>query len=63
MARLAGTETVAVLATSKSKSLRTTIPFFVVKQVGLENGDHLEWELDKDGDAWHAIVRKKRGAA
>ena len=59
MARMNGTETIVASATSKSKSLRTTIPVFVVKQVGLEEGDHLDWELDKEGETWIATIRKK----
>lgn len=59
MGRLEGTETVCTHATSKSKSLRTTIPVFVVQQIGLEDGDHLNWELDKDGNTWLAKITKK----
>ncbi len=59
MARMDGTETIVASATSKSKSLRTTIPVFIVKQIGLEEGDHLDWELDKDGKSWIAKISKK----
>ena len=59
MGRLEGTETVCTPATSKSKSLRTTIPVFVVQQIGLEDGDHLNWKLDKDGKTWLAKITKK----
>lgn len=60
MGRLSGTETVVVLASSKSTSLRSTIPTFVAVQMGLEDGDRLVWGLDKRGDTWHATITRKR---
>lgn len=59
MARMDGTETIVASATSKSKSLRTTIPVFVVKQMGLVERDHLDWKVDKDGKTWIATIAKK----
>jgi len=60
MARMDGTETIVTYATSKSQSLRTTIPVFVVKQLGLEERDHLDWKVDKDGKTWMAVITKKK---
>ena len=59
MGRLSGTETVVVLSNSKSTSLRSTIPVFVAKQMGLEDGDRLVWELGKSDGVWHANITKK----
>ena len=59
MGRMGGTETIVATATSKSPSLRTTIPIFIVKQIGLKEGDHLNWELDKVSGVWIMKVVKK----
>ncbi len=40
-----GEITVLTKATSKSQSLRTTIPMGIVKQLNLEEGEKLNWEL------------------
>ncbi|MBC7334507.1 MAG: AbrB family transcriptional regulator [Actinobacteria bacterium] len=40
-----GEHTVLTRAASKSNSLRTTVPIFIVKQFDLSEGDMLEWEL------------------
>ena len=32
-------------ATSKSSSLRTTVPSGIVRDLGLELGDHLRWRV------------------
>lgn len=59
MGRVGGTETIVGLATAESRSMRTTIPAFVVKQMGLIEGDHLDWELDKNDGTWSATITKK----
>ena len=59
MARLSGSETIISSAKPESRSLRTTIPVFVVEQVGFKDGDRLIWRVDKDGKEWMAIIRKK----
>ncbi len=42
--------TIAFPSSSKRKSLRTTIPEFVVKTLEIEKGDKLVWEvMEKDG--------------
>ena len=56
---MSGTETIVALATSKSISLRTTIPTCVVKKMGLEEGDHIDWDIDKNGQTWVAMIIKK----
>lgn len=33
------------IATSKSKSLRTTVPILITRQFKLEEGDMLHWEI------------------
>lgn len=40
-----GEITVLTKATSKSKSLRTTVPMGIVKQFNLIEGDKLNWEI------------------
>ncbi len=46
MTQLGGGETtILAYASSKSKSLRATVPSFIVKQFGLTAGDKLEWIL------------------
>lgn len=45
------------LATSKSKSLRTTVPTLVTRQFKLEEGDMLQWEIKaKKKDEFEIIV-------
>jgi len=41
-------ETVLHAATSSGTSLRTTVPAFVISQLGLKKGDIFRWEIDKD---------------
>lgn len=59
MARMSGTETIVSSAKSESRSLRTTIPVFIVDQVGFKEGDHITWRVDKDDNSWIAIIKKK----
>ncbi|GAB6102289.1 hypothetical protein JCM16138_15120 [Thermococcus atlanticus] len=40
-----GERTTLTKATPRSNSLRTTVPIFIVKQFGLNEGDMLDWEL------------------
>ncbi len=53
-----GIKTVVVSATSNSISLRTTIPLFVVNQLGLKEGDSVEWSVDKENNEWSAKIIK-----
>jgi bifunctional DNA-binding transcriptional regulator/antitoxin component of YhaV-PrlF toxin-antitoxin module len=36
------------LATSKRRSLRTTVPAFIMDQFQLKQGDKLKWKIDGD---------------
>lgn len=36
-------------ATSKSESLRTTVPAGIVKQFGMKEGDALDWSIEIKG--------------
>ena len=45
------------IATSKSKSLRTTVPILITKLFKLEEGDMLQWEIKaKKKDEFEIIV-------
>lgn len=52
-----GETTVLTKATSKSKSLRTTIPMGIVKQFNLSEGDKLNWEIRADGGKLIIVVK------
>jgi len=52
-----GEITVLTKATSKSKSLRTTIPMGIVKQFNLSEGDKLNWEIRAEGSELVIVVR------
>ena len=39
-------ESVLQTATSKSKSLRTTVPAFLVNQFDLKKGDKISWSIE-----------------
>lgn len=59
MARIEGTATAVTPIRSGAESLRTTIPAWVVKHLGLTKNDRLDWTLDKKGDVWVAKVEKE----
>ena len=61
MARLETNETKLTLAVSRSSSLRTTVPMNIVKKLGLNEGDHVTWDIDKIDGRWMATVKKKTG--
>ena len=44
-----GDTTQLTKATSKSDSLRTTVPAGIVKQFGMKEGDALDWTIDIKG--------------
>lgn len=52
-----GEETTLAYASSKSKSLRTTIPYFIVKQFNLEAGDKLDWSIRAENGELLIIVK------
>ncbi len=55
-----GEITVLTKATSKSKSLRSTIPIGIVKQFNLSEGDKLNWEIRAEGGELIIVVRPLR---
>ena len=60
MARIAENETKLHLAVSRSNSLRTTIPIYIINKLGLEKGDSIVWDLDKNDGRWFAVIEKKK---
>jgi len=59
-----GEITVLTKATSKSKSLRTTVPMGIVKQFNLSEGDKLNWEIRaEDGELIIVVkpLKEKKG--
>lgn len=57
-----GERTILTKATPKSNSLRTTVPIFIVKQFGLNEGDILDWELGVvDGELSIIVKPVKKG--
>ena len=52
-----GEITALTKATSKSKSLRTTVPMGIVKQFNLSEGDKLNWEIRAEGSELVIVVR------
>jgi len=52
-------ETTKLSFANTAKSLRTIVPIHIVNQMKLEQGDQLDWDLDKDNGSWIAIIRKK----
>jgi hypothetical protein len=55
-----GEITVLTKATSKSKSLRTTIPMGIVKQFNLSEGDKLNWEIRAEGGELIIVVKARK---
>ena len=53
------TETTKLQAANVAKSLRATVPMSIVKQLELNEGDYLEWDMDKQNNTWIVIIRKK----
>jgi len=52
-----GEITVLTKATSKSKSLRTTVPMGIVKQFNLSEGDKLNWEIRAEDGGLIIVVK------
>lgn len=50
--------TVLTRASSRSESLRTTIPIGIVRQFDLKEGDLLKWEIRPEGGHLIIVVRK-----
>ena len=45
---------------TKSESLRTTVPFSIVKQFGLTEYDELEWTLKVEGGDLIILVKPRK---
>lgn len=62
--RKMGEVTVLTTATSKSKSLRTTIPVGIVRHFNLLKDDKLRWEIRAEGGELIIVVKplKQKGA-
>lgn len=65
MARVSGVTkqgevTILANATSRSQSLRTTVPIGIIRQLGLSEGDGLIWELRPDGNRLVVVVSPLR---
>lgn len=56
-----GEITVLTKATSKSKSLRTTIPIGIVRQFNLSEGDKLNWEIRAEEGELVIVVKPIKG--
>jgi bifunctional DNA-binding transcriptional regulator/antitoxin component of YhaV-PrlF toxin-antitoxin module len=52
-----GEVTVLTKATSKSRSLRTTVPMGIVKQFNLSEGDKLNWEIRAERGGLIIVVK------
>ncbi len=57
MNAMEGEVTVLTPASSKSRSLRTTLPMSIVKQFKLKQGDRLSWKLQARGDEIVIVVK------
>lgn len=53
-----GKVTIAAKATSKSESLRSTIPEEIVAELGLQVGDALDWDIVTEKGKKYARFRK-----
>lgn len=53
--------TTVARAHTKYTGLKTAIPATFARELGLEAGDKLGWELDKDGDLKVLIIKKLEG--
>ena len=53
-------KTILTFATSKSKSLRTTLPSGIVKHFNLNEGDILNWELEVKDNKIVVIVKPEK---
>ncbi|ADC65736.1 hypothetical protein Ferp_1587 [Ferroglobus placidus DSM 10642] len=56
-----GEITILTKATSKSKSLRTTVPIGIVKQFNLSEGDKLKWEIRAENGKLIIVVTPLKG--
>jgi bifunctional DNA-binding transcriptional regulator/antitoxin component of YhaV-PrlF toxin-antitoxin module len=52
-----GETTTLTKATTKSKSLRTTIPMGIVKQFNLSEGDKIDWKIMAENGELIIVVK------
>jgi hypothetical protein len=45
-------------ANTRSKSLRATIPADIVKELGLQESDFIEWDIFEDRNEKYAKIKK-----
>lgn len=57
-----GEKTTLTKANDKSYSLRTTVPTGIVKQLDLEEGDSILWQLVPDGNEFRIIIETEKRA-
>jgi bifunctional DNA-binding transcriptional regulator/antitoxin component of YhaV-PrlF toxin-antitoxin module len=55
-----GERTTLTKATTKSKSLRTTIPMGIVRQFNLSEGDKIDWEIRAEDGGLIIVVKPVR---
>jgi len=53
--------TTLTAASSKSKSLRTTVPMSIVKLLNLQEGDKIKWEIQPKDNKFLVIVSRLDG--
>ena len=58
MARMESNRSKISAARPESISMRTTIPAFIAKQMRLNVGDTLDWDMDKVDNEWIVKIRK-----
>jgi hypothetical protein len=55
-----GETTVLTVATTSSKSLRTTVPIGIVRQLKLREGDRLRWQIKAENGDLIVVVQPVR---
>jgi len=55
-----GDTTVLTIATTSSKSLRTTVPIGIVRQLKLREGDKLRWQIKAEDGKLVVVVEPAR---
>lgn len=53
-------ETTKLSVANTANSLRTIVPIHITKQMNLKQGDHLDWDLDKENNIWIVRVTKRK---
>ncbi len=53
-------ETTKLSSANTARSLRTIVPIHIITKMNLEQGDQIDWDLDKEGNMWYAKITKKK---